>query len=91
MRVFSRALGGAIAVTGLSVLIMGGIAGVTLGELALTQSSAPRPQPARGTSHAPIRAKLASVGSPCALGSIGGANGWGLPLPAAYLVNGSVD
>ncbi|TMM14064.1 MAG: hypothetical protein E6G01_13575 [Actinobacteria bacterium] len=91
MRACSRARGGAFAAIGLIVLITGGVTGVTLGELALMQPSVQQAQPARGASHAPIKAKLASVGSPCGLGSVGAGNGWGLPLPARYLVNGSVD
>ena len=91
MRACSRARGGAFAAIGLIVLITGGVTGVTLGELALMQPSVQQAQPARGASHAPIKAKLASVGSPCGLGSVGAGNGWGLRLPARYLVNGSVD
>jgi uncharacterized protein with LGFP repeats len=72
-------------------MVIGGITGVTLGELALTQAAATHPQLGGSNTHSPIKAKLASVGSPCALGSIGGYNGWGMPLPAGYLVNGSVD
>jgi uncharacterized protein with LGFP repeats len=55
------------------------------------QPSATHVQPAGGKGRSPIKAELASIGSPCGLGSIGGDNGWGMPLPAGYLVNGSVD
>jgi uncharacterized protein with LGFP repeats len=73
------------------MLISGGIAGVALGELALTQPAVDQAQPGHASGKGPIKATLASVGSPCALGSVGGANGWGLPLPAGYLGRGSVD
>jgi uncharacterized protein with LGFP repeats len=70
--------------------MMVGITGVALGELSLVQPAATHPQPG-GNSHAPVKAKLTSIGSPCGLGSVGGYNGWGMPLPARYMVNGSVD
>jgi uncharacterized protein with LGFP repeats len=91
MRVFSRARASAVAVTVLTMLISGGIAGVAVGELAATQPEAVRAQAGHGPSKGPIKATLESVGSPCGLGSIGAANGWGLPLPAGYLARGSVD
>jgi uncharacterized protein with LGFP repeats len=73
------------------MLVSGGTAGVALGELAATQPAAKHAQPGQGTSKEPINASLASVGSPCGLGSVGAANGWGMPLPAGYLRGGSVD
>jgi uncharacterized protein with LGFP repeats len=71
--------------------MIGSVTAVALGELALLPPPATHAQPAHAKSHAPIKAKLASVGSPCGLGSIGADNGWSMPLPAAYMVNGSVD
>jgi uncharacterized protein with LGFP repeats len=68
----------------------GGIVGVALGELALTQPAIEASSGHRA-SNSPTTATLAAVNSPCGVGTTGAANGWGMPLPAQYMVNGSVD
>jgi uncharacterized protein with LGFP repeats len=90
MRVFARARGGVVALIGLIVLMTGGIVGVALGELALTQPAIQASSSHRATD-APTTATLAAVNTPCGVGTAGTATGWGMPLPAQYLVNGSVD
>ena len=73
------------------MLITVGIVGVAQGELALTRPAGQQTQPTSGTGPRPIHATLAAFNTPCGVGTVGAANGWGMPLPARYLVNGSVD
>src|SRR5437667_12485597 len=91
MRVFSRTRGGAVALIGLIILITGGVVGVALGELALTQPAVDQATSAHKATNAPTKATLAAVNTPCGVGTVGAANGWAMPLPAQYLVNGTVD